>query len=240
MPGPEYETLLRRRRIWGVPPGAVARMAAECGRAQAELRERTRELELRLAQITAERDEASRSVAALQEEVGRLERENAAIALRPEAMREEAVRFVVDAWAEARAIRAQTRREIAEAEEAARARATAIREALAAERERHAAEIAALRARRREAIAALESLAESLLRHAGRSIDPRVPGPAAAADPAASPLARSSEPVEAAPRPIAGDPPHHDGGGAEDQLLARALDDLETILGASRKPHGPA
>lgn len=241
MTGRENDALLRRRRVWGVPPDAVRQMVADYERAQADLRARMRELEVRLAHMITERDEANRSVAALQEQVGRLERENAEIANRPETVREEALRFVIDVWAEAQTIREQTKQEIEKAEAAARAEVAAMRQALSVERERHETEmrearerheveIAMLRERRLKAIADLESLAESLLSHAARGAAPE---PAA---PAPSPA-----PVEAVPtpQPAAGAPPRTDGGGSEDRLLAKALDDLEAILSASRASNGP-
>ena len=269
MPEPEYEALLRRRRIWGVPPDAVEQIAADCGRTQAELRTRMRELEVRLAQVTTQRDEATQSAVTLREQVERLERENAEIVGRPEMMREEALRFVVDAWAEAQTIREQTRQEIETSEAAARAEIAAMRQALAEEQERHEvemqdararheAEIATLRARRSKAIADLESLAEHLLNQATHIAALKSPGadtaiaeptasPAAEAPPpvkTAQPLPSSSAPVAAepvpapAPMPAVAAPPPANGGDAEDHLLAKALDDLEAILSASRKTNG--
>ncbi|HEY8292801.1 MAG TPA: hypothetical protein VIG44_09950 [Thermomicrobiales bacterium] len=247
MSGTDYDALLRRRRIWGVPPDVVAHLAAECQREQAELQTRVKELEGRLARVSTERDEANQTTDTLRERVARLEQENQEIANRPETIREEAMRFVVDAWAEAQTLREQTRREIEEAETKAREEIAAIRRDMIEERQRHEAEmaderqryetemteerqrseaeIAALRERRQRAIADLESLAASLLGQAARGIAPR-PTPGASSD-AATPDA-----PHYAPLPISS------GGAAEDQLLAKALDDLEAILNASRKPNG--
>jgi DNA repair exonuclease SbcCD ATPase subunit len=238
MSGADYDALLRRRRIWGVPPDVVAHLAAEYQREQAELRAHSKELEGRLARANTERDEANQAADALRARVARLEQENEEIANRPETVREEAVRFVVDAWAEAQALREQTRREIEEAETKAREEVAAIRRdfmeerrryetAMANERQRYEAEmteerqrseaeIAVLRERRQKAIRDLESLAESLLGQAARGIAPR-PAPGAPHD---------------TPIPISS------GGAQEDQMLAKALDDLEAILNASRKSGG--
>jgi hypothetical protein len=263
MPEPEYEALLRRRRIWGVPPDAVEQIAADCERTQAELRTRMRELEVRLAQVTTQRDEATQSVATLRAQVAQLERENAEAVGRPEMVREEALRFVVDAWAEAQTIREQTRLENEKAEIAAREEIAAARQALAEERgrheaemrearARHEAEIAALRERRSKAVADLESLAEHLLNQATHIAALKSP----VAEPAASPTAEAppektaapplstSEPIAVAPAPSTATipavaaPPRANGNDAEDHLLAKALNDLEAILGASRKTNG--
>jgi hypothetical protein len=269
MPEPEYEALLRRRRIWGVPPDAVAQIAADCERTQTELRTRMRELEVRLAQVTTQRDEATQSVATLRQQVEQLAQENAEAAGRPEMVREEALRFVVDAWAEAQTIREQTRQESEKIAEAAREEIAAARQALAEERERHEAEmqdartrheaeIATLRERRSKAIADLESLAEHLLNQATHIAALKSPGvdtaitepissPAAEAPPpekATAPPLSSSPPVAAepvptpAPMPAVAAPPRANGGDAEDHLLAKALDNLEAILSASRKTNG--
>jgi hypothetical protein len=269
MPGPEYEALLRRRRIWGVPPDAVEQIAAECERTQAELRSRVRELEVRLAHVTTARDEATQSTAILREQVEQLERETAAIANRPEMVREEALRFVVDAWAEAQTIREQTRQEIEKTEAAAREEVAAMRQALIEEREhhevemrearkRHEQEIAMLRERRLKAIADLESLAENLFSQATHIAAQKPPdadavatGPAALAAVGEQPVGRTTASLSSPPEPVAvmpvptpapppavTTPPHTSGDNAEDQLLAKALDDLEAILSASRKTSG--
>ncbi|MGI8855230.1 MAG: hypothetical protein ACR2JW_05735 [Thermomicrobiales bacterium] len=273
MPGPEYEALLRRRRIWGVPPEAVAQMAAECERTQVELRTTMRELEVRLAHLTTQRDEAKQSAATLREQVERLERENAEIANRPELVREEALRFVVDAWTEAQTIREQTRLEVEKAEAAAREEVAAVRQALTEERQRHEtemreareryeAEIATLRERRLKAIADLESLAEHLLSqathiaaHKSPDTDPETTDLAAsvpaAEEKAAMATASPPPPPEPEPKPVAAPSAstpasaptvvassHANGDSVEDQLLARALDDLEAILSVSRKTNG--
>lgn len=263
---PEYEALLRRRRIWGVPPDAVERIAADCEQTEADLHARMRELEIRLSHLTAERDEAEQAVAPLREQVTRLERENTEIASRPELVREEALRFVVDAWAEAQTIREQTRQEIAQAEEATRTEVAAMRQALAEERERHEAEmraarerheaeIAMLRERRLKAIAELESLAETLLNQASRSAalktsetaaappepDADAPPATAATETAAAPHASSAvadAPADTAPAPIAGAPHALHGDDPEDRLLAKALDDLAAVLSAPRASNG--
>ncbi|GEM_PF-4827960 len=258
MPGPEYEALLRRRRIWGVPPDVVEYLASECQREQAELRVRVKELEGRLTRVTTERDEANQTAVTLQERVARLEQENQEIVNRPEAVREEAVRFVVDAWTEAQALREQTRQEIEEAETKAREEVAAIRRDFMEERQRHEtemaderqryeaeraderqryeAEITVLRERRQKAIVELESLAESLLNQATRGIAPH---PASVVSDAAAPVAAESPPETEEPRnePLASPPAvmTTNGGTAEDQLLAKALDDLEAILSTSRK-----
>jgi hypothetical protein len=247
MSGADYDALLRRRRIWGVPPDVVAHLMAECRREQAELHTHINELDGRLARARAERDAANQATDLLQERVARLEQENQEIANRPETIREEAVRFVVDAWAEAQTLREQSRREIAEAGTKAREEVAVIRRDLIGERQRHEAEmaderqqyetemteerqrseaeIAVLRERRRKAIMDLESLAASLLGQAARGIAPR-PTPGASSD-AATPDAPHDAPL-----------PISSGGAAEDQLLAKALDDLEAILNASRKSNG--
>lgn len=247
MSGPEYDAALRRRRIWGVPPDVVAHLAAECQREQADFRARVKELEGRLARVTAERDEASETTATLQERVARLEQENLEIVNRPETLREEAVRFVVDAWTEAQTLREQTRQEIEEAETKAREEVAAIRREfmeerqryeaeMAEERQRHEAEIAVLRERRQKAVVELEALAESLLSQAARGIAPRptptAPDAAATGAPAEEPHDEPHAPFPTPPNPTT------QGGAAEDQLLAKALNDLEAILSASRMPNG--
>lgn len=256
MSGPDYDALLRRRRIWGVPPDVVAHLAAECQREQAEFRARIKELEGRLARANTERDEANQSADTLRERVARLEQENEEIANRPETVREEAVRFVVDAWAEAQTLREQTQREIEAAETKAREEVAAIRRDLMEERQRHETEmtderqryetemaeerqrseteIAVLRERRRKAIVDLESLAESLLSQAARGIAPR-PTPGAPGDAAPVLMESPAATTDASPDTA---PPLSSGGTGEDQMLARALDDLEAILNASRKSNG--
>ena len=259
-----YEALLRRRRIWGVPPDAVAEMAAASQREQTELRARVKELESRLARANAERDDAIQNATTLQERVAHLEQENHEIANRPETVREEAVRFVVDAWTEAQTLREQTRVEIEEAEAKARDEVAAIRRQFLEERRRHEtemagerqrhqtemaderrryeAEIAALRERRQKVIVELESLAVSLLAQAARSVAPHS-APAASDGP--TPEATASLPAAigevddkppAPPRAVAAS--RTAAEGTEDQMLAKALDDLEAILNASRKPNG--
>jgi hypothetical protein len=265
MPAAKYEAVLRQRRIWGVPPDAVADLAETCQREQAELRARIKEIEARLARANTERDEANRHAIALQERVVRLEQENQEIANRPETIREEAVRFVVDAWTEAQTLREQTRQEIEEAEAKAREEVAAIRRDFLAERQRHEAEmaeerqrheremadereryeteIAALRERRQKAIVELESLAEGLLSQAARGVAPRPAAtvtddaaPALLVSPSASTNKPDDEPL--APPPVATPSLSTSEGAAEDQMLAKALDDLEAILNASRKPNG--
>lgn len=243
MPEPDYEALLRRRRIWGVPPDAVEQVAMECERTQAELRTRLRELEVRLAHVTAQRDEATQSATALREQVERLEREHGEVAGRPDLVREEALRFVIDAWAEAQTIREQTRQEIERAEATAREQVAAVRQTLVKERERHEAEITMLRERRQKAIAALESLAEGLLSQATRGTAPKQPEAASeAAESDPSSPAPLPEPATANPTsdsdPVTSAPPRTNGGNGEDQLLAKALDNLEAILSTSRKANG--
>ncbi|MHB8647157.1 MAG: hypothetical protein ACYDAR_15325 [Thermomicrobiales bacterium] len=254
MSGPDYDALLRRRRIWGVPPDVVEHLAADCQREQTELRARAKELEGRLARANAERDEANQALAASRERIVRLEQENQEIANRPEMIREEAVRFVVDAWAEAQALREQTRQEIEEAETKAREEVAAIRrdgleerrrhgDEMADERQRYETEIAALRERRQKAIVELESLAEDLLGQAARDI---VPQPTASAPESAAPIAAESPPAMAeeshdqphAPSPVVTAVPFPSSGPTEDRMLAKALDDLEAILSASRKANG--
>jgi hypothetical protein len=266
---PEYEALLRRRRIWGVPPDAVAQIAADCERTQMELRTRMRELEVRLAQAMTQRDEATQSVVTLRQQVEQLAQENAEAAGRPEMVREEALRFVVDAWAEAQTIREQTRQESEKIAAAAREEVAAARQALAEERERHEAEmreararheaeIATLRERRSKAIADLESLAEHLLNQATHiaalkspGVDPAIAEPIASPAAEAPPLAKTAAPSPSSSAPAAAEPapattpisavpapPRANGGDAEDHLLAKALDDLEAILSASRKTNG--
>lgn len=265
MSGAEYEALLRRRRLWGVPPDVVEHLAAECQHEQTALHARVKELEGRLTRATVERDEASQTTSILQERVARLEQENQEIANRPETIREEAVRFVVDAWTEAQTLREQTRQEIEAAETKAREEVAAIRRGSMAERQRHEAEIAderaryeaemaderqrfeaeigALRERRQTAVGELESLAESLLSQAARGIASHM---VATAPDDASPVAAESPAVTAdeshgephPPPPVATAPPVTNGTIAEDQLLAKALNDLEAILNTSRKPNG--
>ncbi len=264
MSGPEYEALLHRRRLWGVPPDVVEHLAAECQREQTELRARIKELEGRLTHATAERDEASQTAVTLQERVARLEQENQEIANRPETIREEAVRFVVDAWTEAQTLREQTRQEIEAAETTAREEIAAIRRESMAERQRHEAEMAderarseaemaderqrfeaeigALRERRQKAVMELESLAESLLNQAARGIAPPMvttdldDAPLVAAE---SPSATTNESHDESPPPsVVTAPSITNGSIAEDQLLAKALNDLETILNTSRKSNG--
>jgi hypothetical protein len=267
MSGPEYEALLRRRRIWGVPPDAVEQIAADCERTQAELRARTRELEGQLTQALMQRDEVMETIPALRAQIAQLEQGNTKVVDRPEMMREEALRFVVDTWAEAQAIREQTRQENQKAEAAARAEIAAMRRALAAEqgrheaemqatRERFAAEIALLHDRRRKAIADLESLAENLLRQTtsiaalslsdAEKIAPKpVPSPPAkppskevVAESPALPPEPAFAMAQSTPAPAMTAPPPTNTVATEDQLLARALDDLEAILSVSRKTNG--
>ncbi len=260
MAGAEYEALLRRRRIWGVPPDVVAHLASACQREQAELRTRIKALEGQLARANTERDEANQSATVLQERIARLEQENQEIVNRPETIREEAVRFVVDAWTEAQTLREQTRQELEEAETKAREEIAGMRRDSLEEQQRHAAEMAAerqqyhaekaeerqryeteiatLRERRQKAIADLESLAESLLHQAARGVASRpapTDDPALVTPPSPSPTAGTSD--DTSP-PIAADLRISNGGAAEDQMLAKALDDLETILNASRTSHG--
>ncbi len=264
MSGAEYEALLRRRRLWGVPPDVVEHLATECQREQKALHARVKELEGRLARATADRDEASQTAATLQERVARLEQENQEIANRPETIREEAVRFVVDAWTEAQTLREQTRQEIEAAETTAREEVAAIRRESLTERQRHEAEMAdararyeaemaderqrfeteigALRERRQKAVVELEALAESLLSQAARGIAPHmIPANPDDASPAMveSPSVTTDE-SHAEPPPLSAvtAPLNANGTIAEDQLLAKALNDLEAILNTSRKPNG--
>jgi len=253
MSGAEYEALLRRRRLWGVPPDVVEHLAAECQREQKVLQARVKELEGRLARATTDRDEASRTAAALQERVARLEQENQEIANRPETIREEAVRFVVDAWTEAQTLREQTRQEIEATETKAREEVAGIRRESMAERQRHETEMAderqrfeteigALRERRQKAVVELESLAESLLSQAARGIAPHMIAiaPDDASPVAAESPAETTDESHAEPRPplAVTVPPSANGTSAEDQLLAKALNDLEAILNTSRKTNG--
>lgn len=264
MSGAEYEALLRRRRLWGVPPDVVEHLAAECQREQKALQARVKELEGRLTRATTDRDEASQTAAALQERVARLEQENQEIANRPETIREEAVRFVVDAWTEAQTLREQTRQEIEATETKAREEVAAIRRESMAERQRYEtemaderaryeaemaderqrfeAEIGALRERRQKAVVELESLAESLLSQAARGIAPHMItiAPDDASPVAAESPAETTDESHAEPRPpLAATVPHSvNGTSAEDQLLAKALNDLEAILNTSRKTNG--
>ena len=251
MPQAEYDALLRRRRVWGVPPDAVAQMIAQCERDQSDLRDRVTDLESRLADALAQRDEAKRTVSAQQEQIVRLEREKEAIANRHETVREEAVRFVVDAYAEVQTLREQTQREITTAQEEAHAAITALRREVATERERHEAdmtetrqryeaEITMLRERRARAVAELESLAAGLLSQAGRGETPPTPAPTERepdATPPAAPVTAEHYPPQAA-HPMESDPPAHANGGSEDAMLARALDELEAILSLPRKQNG--
>lgn len=265
MSGAEYEALLRRRRLWGVPPDVVEYLAAECQREQTALHARVKELDGRLARATADRDEASQTAIIVQERVARLEQENQEIANRPETIREEAVRFVVDAWTEAQTLREQTRQEIEAAETKAREEVAAIRREFMVERQRYEAEmtderaryeaemaderqrfeagISALRERRQKAVVELESLAESLLSQAACSIAPHM---VATASDDAPPIAAELPSVTTdeshdephSPPPVVTAPPLTNGTIAEDQLLAKALNDLEAILNTSRKPNG--
>ncbi len=265
MSGAEYEALLRRRRIWGVPPDVVEHLAAECQREQTALHGRVKDLEERLVRVTAERDEASQTISTVQEHVARLEQENQEIANRPETVREEAVRFVVDAWTEAQTLREQTRQEIEAAETKAREEVAAIRRDSMAERQRHEteitderaryeaemederqrfeAEISALRERRQKAVVELESLAESLLSQAARSIASHLTtialddaSPVATEFPAVMTDKSLDEPHPSPP--VVATLPITNGTIAEDQLLTKALNDLEAILNTSRKPNG--
>ncbi len=278
---PDYDTALRRRRIWGVPPDVVEQLIVECQRQQTELRARVKEREERLARVTTERDEANQTVASLQERIARLEQENQEIANRPEMIREEALRFVVDAWSEAQTLREQTRQEIEATETEARAEVAEMRRVsveerqrheaemaderaryaaemteerqrsaaevtlerqryeaeMAEERQRYEAEIAVLRERRQRAITELESLAAGLLGQAARGA-PR-PSPTPPVTENAVPLATASLPAESdTPDPDTSVTAPVNGGVGEDQLLAKALDDLEAILNASRHANG--
>src|SRR5207247_2210996 len=117
-------------------------------------------------------------------------------------------------------------------------------------RRRHEAEIAMLRERRLKAIADLESLAESLLSQAARGNAPKAPdaapggtAPVARALPEAtiSPPAPPPEGVTPKPaesgdaagptsQPAARDATRTGGDTSEDEMLAKALDDLEAVL----------
>ena len=224
----------------------------------------SKKLKGKLARANIERDEANQTAIALQEHVARLEQENQEIVNRPETVREEAVRFVVDAWTETQTLREQTRQEIEEAETKAREEVAAIRRdfmeeqqrheaemaaerqrykaEMAEERQRYETEIATLRERRQKAIVDLEALAESLMNQAARV---SVLRPAFTAPDNSAPIATTPSPIAGAshdeshtPPPIAADPLIFSGGAAEDQMLAKALDNLETILNASRKSNG--
>lgn len=270
MPVPDYEEIVQRRRIWGVPPDAVERFAAACQQEQADLRariaelkERVSEAEGRLADATEQQNDATQrasvmqdQITALQERIAQLTREKEEVTNRPEAIREEAMRFVVDAWAEAQAIREQSRKAIAEAEAASREEVATMRRALVDERRRHEAEIAALRERRQKAIADLESLAATLLRQAAQPAMMTIPTaerPASAVRPdsgtrlptrleavpslitreAPAPAVASPPPLPSpTPRPTPTAAPRK---GKEDELLAKALDDLEAMLTENRE-----
>lgn len=173
------QALLQRRRIWGVPPDAVAAWVAACQHAQADTRTQIAALEIRLTHLAAERDAATATAAARKEEIAQLEAEKAEWKNRPEAIRAEAIQFVIDAYAEAQQARAQAAQEIAaekmaaqdeiEAERtAAHAEVAAMRRDLAAERRHHEEAIAALRQQRAETIASLDTIGRSLLMQLGR------------------------------------------------------------------------
>ncbi|HEY8292485.1 MAG TPA: hypothetical protein VIG44_08350, partial [Thermomicrobiales bacterium] len=106
-------------------------------------------------------------------------------------------------------------------------------------RQRYETEIGTLRERRLKAIVDLESLAESLLHQATRgAVPPPFPAADVAPTVAASPPATMEEPTAEPPASVVIPAPVPHEGAAEDQMLARALDDLEAILNTSRKPNG--
>jgi hypothetical protein len=173
------QALLQRRRIWGVPPDAVAAWVATCQRVQADTRTQIAALEIRITHLAAERDAATATVASLKEEIARLEAEKAEWKDRPETIRAEAIQFVVDAYAEAQQAREQAAQEITaqkmaaqeaiEAERtAAQVEVAAMRRDLAAERRYHEEEIAALQQQRAETIASLDTIGRSLLMQLGQ------------------------------------------------------------------------
>jgi hypothetical protein len=183
------QDLLRQRRIWGVPPDAVAIWVSACLREHKELCAHQTALETRLAHIVAERDAVTTASAALKDRITRLEAENAERKDRPEMIRAEAIQFVVDAYAEGQQARAQTAREIAAEKEAAREAMTteraAVQEEIAwirrdfdAERRKHEETLAALQQQRAETIASLDAIRRSLLAQPGRMdpVAPDIPG----------------------------------------------------------------
>jgi hypothetical protein len=182
VPVDDPQALLQRRRIWGVPPDAVAAWVAACQRAQADTRTQIAALEIRITHLAAERDATAATATVLKEEIARLEAEKAEWKDRPETIRAEAIQFVVDAYAEAQQAREQAAQEITaekmaaqeaiEAERtAAKAEIAAMRSDLAAERRNHEEAIAALQQQRAETIASLDTIGRSLLMQLGR-IDP--------------------------------------------------------------------
>jgi hypothetical protein len=177
------QSLLQRRRIWGVPPDAVAAHLAAWQREREDLRAQIAALETRVAQLSAERDAGSAGAAALREAVARLEAEKAEWKDRPEAMRAEAIQFVVDAYAEARQVREEAAREAAAERAAAREEAEAERASVAdeiaamrreqeAERRRHEEAINAFREQEAEIIASLDAIGRTLLAQFGRADAP--------------------------------------------------------------------
>src|SRR5262245_54237208 len=101
-----------------------------CQRERGELCAQLTALETRLAHLTAERDAATADCAALRDHITQLEAEKAEWKDRPETIRVEAIQFVVDAYAEAQQVRAQTAREIVAEKEAAREAMTTERAAI--------------------------------------------------------------------------------------------------------------
>lgn len=192
------QVLLQRRRLWGVPPDAVMALMTRCKQDHADLRAQMATLEDRLARAQAdaqaERATLTTEGDTLRERIAALEQERAEWKGRPEMLRAEAVQFVVDAYAEAQAARAQSEAEIAAAREAADAEAAAEREqaraaiaaeraaadaematqreSLAAERQRLEADVAALRQQQAEAVTTLDTLGRSLLAQFGRGDAP--------------------------------------------------------------------
>lgn len=180
------EQLPTQRRLWGLPPQAVADWAAarerEHEREVADLRARVADLERRqaqaqadlaardrdLARVAARLDEAAERAGSLETAVERARRGEEERARHDRVLREEAVRVVADAWTEAQAIRERARRLAERTQARLRAEIERARGMIQRDRDQWEGEIAALRARRALAVADLEATARDLLAQAAR------------------------------------------------------------------------
>ncbi|HEX5502833.1 MAG TPA: hypothetical protein VFW96_09430 [Thermomicrobiales bacterium] len=247
------EPLPTQRQLWGLQPRAVADWAAarerDHEREVADLRAHLADLERRQARAQADlaaRDgEFARVAARLDDAVERASNLEAAAerarrgAVHDRVLREEAVRIVADAWAEAQAIRQRARRLAERTQARLRAEIARTRLGIRRERDQWEGEIAQLQARRALAVADLEATARDLLAQAARFKEvptaPEAPPETPPEPPAATPTppADAARPGAAVAPPCAEAP---DGEAPADPHLRRALDDLEALLDTRRAP----